>query len=85
MEEQITLEFDGGVAAIRAGRYWRGAAAADRTPLVTIGRYIGRRRIMWRVSRPDCRIAGGQKARATSVSIRGDSELIIKQMLANTA
>jgi ribonuclease H / adenosylcobalamin/alpha-ribazole phosphatase len=82
MEETITIEFDGG------SRGNPGPAAVgvvlrseDKTPLVTLGRCIGR--ATNNVAEYKALITGLEKAKelgARKILIRGDSELIIKQM-----
>src|SRR5690349_6232140 len=80
--EVITLEFDGGSRG-NPGPAGIGVVlrAADRTPLVTLGRFIGRATN----NVAECRalitaMEEAQKLGARNVVIRGDSELIIKQM-----
>ncbi|HEV8604117.1 MAG TPA: ribonuclease HI family protein [Tepidisphaeraceae bacterium] len=82
MDELITLEFDGGSRG-NPGHAGIGIVlrAADGTPLVTLGRYIGR--ATNNVAEYQALIVGLQKALelgAKKLQIRGDSELIIKQM-----
>src|SRR5687767_14830438 len=82
MDERITLEFDGGSRG-NPGPAGIGVVlrAADRTPLVTLGRFIGR--ATNNVAEYSALIAGFRKAKelgAKRVHVRGDSELIIKQM-----
>ena len=82
MREQITLEFDGGSRG-NPGPAGVGVVlrAADGTPLVTLGRFIGRATNNSAEYR--ALILGLEKARelgATRLEIRGDSELIIRQM-----
>src|SRR6476660_2375893 len=83
MKETLTLEFDGGSRG-NPGPAGIGIVvrAADGTPLVTLGRSIGR--ATNNVAEYQALITGMQKARelgAKRVQIRGDSELIVKQML----
>jgi ribonuclease HI len=82
MDELITVEFDGGSRG-NPGHAGIGIVlrAADGTPLITLGRYIGR--ATNNVAEYQALITGLQKARelgAKKLLIRGDSELIIKQM-----
>jgi ribonuclease HI len=82
MREQITLEFDGGSRG-NPGPAGIGVVlrAADGTALVTLGRFIGRATNNSAEYR--ALILGLDKARelgATRLEVRGDSELIIKQM-----
>jgi ribonuclease HI len=83
MDELLTIEFDGGSRG-NPGPAGIGVVvrAADGTPLVTLGRPIGR--ATNNVAEYQALITGMQKAHelgAKRVQIRGDSELIIKQML----
>jgi len=80
--EIITLEFDGGSRG-NPGPAGIGIVvrAGDRTPLVTLGRFIGR--ATNNVAEYRALITAMEKARelgARNIVIRGDSELIIKQM-----
>lgn len=80
--EQLTVEFDGGSRG-NPGPAGLGAVvrAADGTPLVTLGRFIGR--ATNNVAEYKGLIAGLEKALelgATNVLVCGDSELIIRQM-----
>src|SRR5947209_11655074 len=82
MDEQITLQFDGGRRG-NPGPAGIGVVlrAADGTPLVTLGRFIGR--ATNNVAEYTALITALEEARklgARKVLIRGDSELIIKQM-----
>jgi ribonuclease HI len=82
MDELITVEFDGGSRG-NPGHAGIGIVlrAADGTPIVTLGRFIGR--ATNNVAEYQALIAGLQKAKelgAKKLLIRGDSELIIKQM-----
>src|SRR5918999_2091124 len=82
MHEVLTLEFDGGSRG-NPGPAGIGAVvrAEDGTPLVTLGRFIGR--ATNNVAEYKALIAALQKARelgAKRVTIRGDSELVVKQM-----
>ena len=82
MDEVLTLEFDGGSRG-NPGPAGIGVVvrAADGTPLVTLGRFIGR--ATNNVAEYKALITALQKARelgAKRVSVRGDSELIVKQM-----
>jgi ribonuclease HI len=82
MKETLTLQFDGGSRG-NPGPAGIGVvvAAADGTPLVTLGRFIGR--ATNNVAEYRALITAMQKAKelgAKKIIIRGDSELIIKQM-----
>src|SRR5438105_6469542 len=82
MDELLTIEFDGGSRG-NPGPAGIGVVvrAADGTPLVTLGRFIGR--ATNNVAEYKALITALEKARelgATRIVIRGDSELIIKQM-----
>jgi ribonuclease HI len=82
MDELITVEFDGGSRG-NPGPAGIGIVlrAQDGTPLVTLGRFIGR--ATNNIAEYQALIAGLQKAQelgAKKLIIRGDSELIIKQM-----
>src|SRR5688500_11189313 len=82
MEETVTLDFDGGSRG-NPGPAGIGVVvrAKDGTPLVTLGRFIGR--ATNNVAEYKALITALQEARklgARKVVIRGDSELIIKQM-----
>lgn len=83
MKETLTLEFDGGSRG-NPGPAGIGVVvrAADGTPLVTLGRFIGR--ATNNVAEYRALITAMEQARAlgaNKVQIRGDSELIIRQML----
>jgi ribonuclease HI len=83
MTEQITLEFDGGSRG-NPGPAGIGIVlrAADNTPLVTLGKFIGR--CTNNVAEYRALITGLEEAKklgAKNLLIRGDSELIIRQML----
>ncbi|HEY2585375.1 MAG TPA: ribonuclease HI family protein [Tepidisphaeraceae bacterium] len=83
MTETITIEFDGGSRG-NPGPAGIGVVlrAEDRTPLVTLGRFIGR--ATNNVAEYKALITGLQKAKelgAKKIHIRGDSELIVRQML----
>src|SRR5687767_2895134 len=83
MDERITLEFDGGSRG-NPGPAGIGVVlrAADRTPLVTLGRFIGR--TTNNVAEYKALITALQKAKelgAKKISIRGDSELVVRQIL----
>src|SRR5881392_3906892 len=83
MDETITLEFDGGSRG-NPGPAGIGVVlrAEDATPLVTLGRFIGR--ATNNVAEYRALITGLEKARelgAKKIVIRGDSELIVRQML----
>src|SRR5919106_1714876 len=82
MDETLTLEFDGGSRG-NPGPAGIGVVirAADGTPLVTLGRFIGR--ATNNVAEYRALITAMQEAKrlgARKIAIRGDSELIIKQM-----
>ncbi len=83
MNEQVfTLEFDGGSRG-NPGPAGAGAVvrADDGTPLITVGRFIGR--ATNNVAEYRALILAMQQAKtlgATQILIHGDSELIVKQM-----
>src|SRR5438046_2218539 len=82
MQEKLTLEFDGGSRG-NPGPAGIGVVvrAADGTALVTLGRFIGT--VTNNVAEYRALITAMEEARklgATKIVIRGDSELIIKQM-----
>ncbi len=82
MQETLTIEFDGGSRG-NPGPAGLGVVvrAADGTPLVTLGRYIGR--ATNNVAEYKALIAGLESAKklgASRVAVRGDSQLVIKQM-----
>lgn len=82
MNETITIEFDGGSRG-NPGPAGIGVVlrAQDGTPLVTFGRFIGR--ATNNVAEYRALILGLEKAKelgAKKIIIRGDSELIIRQM-----
>ncbi|HEX4794880.1 MAG TPA: ribonuclease HI family protein [Humisphaera sp.] len=82
MDERITIEFDGGSRG-NPGPAGIGVVlrAEDGTPIFTLGRCIGR--ATNNVAEYRALITGLEKAKelgAKSILIRGDSELIIKQM-----
>jgi ribonuclease HI len=82
MDEILTLNFDGGSRG-NPGPAGIGVvvSAADGTPLVTLGRFIGR--ATNNVAEYTALIVAMEEARklgARKIIIRGDSELIIKQM-----
>src|SRR5437763_11322531 len=82
MDEVLTLQFDGGSRG-NPGPAGIGVvvSAADGTPLVTLGRFIGR--ATNNVAEYRALITAMEEAiklGAKRVIIRGDSELIIKQM-----
>src|SRR5438552_6570327 len=82
MKELVTLEFDGGSRG-NPGPAGIGVVvrAQDGTPLVTLGRFIGR--ATNNVAEYRALITGLEKAKelgAKRILIRGDSELIVKQM-----
>src|SRR4051812_43249121 len=82
MDEVLTLEFDGGSRG-NPGPAGTGSVvrAADGTPLVTLGRFIGR--ATNNVAEYRALITALEKAKelgAKKLIVRGDSELIIKQM-----
>jgi ribonuclease HI len=80
--ETFTLEFDGGSRG-NPGPAALGVVvrSADGTPLVTLGRYLG---VMTNnVAEYRALVTGLQKARelgAKRLRVRGDSELVVKQM-----
>jgi ribonuclease HI len=83
VKDAITIEFDGGSRG-NPGPAGIGVVlrAQDRTPLVTLGRFIGR--ATNNVAEYRALITGLEKAKelgANKILIRGDSELVIKQML----
>jgi ribonuclease HI len=82
MDELITVEFDGGSRGNPGSRRHRHRPPrCRRHPLITLGRYIGR--ATNNVAEYQALIIGLQKAQelgAKKLLIRGDSELIIKQM-----
>ncbi len=82
MDEKLTLQFDGGSRG-NPGPAGIGIviSAADGTPLVTLGRFIGR--ATNNVAEYKALITAmeeAQKLGAKKILIRGDSELVIKQM-----
>ena len=82
MNETLTLEFDGGSRG-NPGPAGIGVVvrAADGTPLVTLGRYIGK--ATNNVAEYRALITAMEEARkldAKKVKIRGDSELVVRQM-----
>ena len=82
MQETLTLQFDGGSRG-NPGPAGIGVvvSAADGTPLVTLGRFIGR--ATNNVAEYRALITAMEEAKklgAKKILIRGDSELIIKQM-----
>ena len=82
MKETITLEFDGGSRG-NPGPAGVGIVlrAEDKTPIVTLGRFIGR--CTNNVAEYRALITGLEEAKkfgAKKLIIRGDSELIIRQM-----
>jgi ribonuclease HI len=82
MTETITLQFDGGSRG-NPGPAGVGVVlrAADGTPLVTLGRFIGR--ATNNVAEYTALITALQKAKelgAKRIKVLGDSELIVKQM-----
>ena len=82
MDEVITVQFDGGSRG-NPGPAGIGVvlSAADGTPLVTLGRFIGR--ATNNAAEYAALIAGLQEAKklgAKRVAVRGDSELIVRQM-----
>lgn len=83
MKETITIQFDGGSRG-NPGPAGIGVVlcAEDGTPLVTLGRFIGR--ATNNVAEYRALITGLQKALelgAKRINIRGDSELIVRQMI----
>ena len=82
MQDTLTISFDGGSRG-NPGPSGIGVvvAAADGTPLITLGRFIGRGTN--NVAEYKALITGLQEAKklgAKKVIVRGDSELIVKQM-----
>jgi ribonuclease HI len=82
MNETLTLEFDGGSRG-NPGPAGIGVVvrAADGTALVTLGRYIGK--ATNNVAEYRALITAMEEAKklgATKVKIRGDSELVVRQM-----
>jgi ribonuclease HI len=82
MNETLTLEFDGGSRG-NPGPAGIGVVvrAADGTPLVTLGRYIGK--ATNNVAEYTALITVMEEAKklgAKRVQIRGDSELVVRQM-----
>jgi ribonuclease HI len=82
MDEVITVQFDGGSRG-NPGPAGIGVvlSAADGTPLVTLGRFIGR--ATNNAAEYAALITGLQEAKklgAKRVAVRGDSELIVRQM-----
>ena len=82
MDEKLTLQFDGGSRG-NPGPAGIGIviSAADGTSLVTLGRFIGR--ATNNVAEYRALITAMQEAQklgAKNILIRGDSELVIKQM-----
>jgi ribonuclease HI len=82
MKETLTLEFDGGSRG-NPGPAGIGIVirAADGTPLVTLGRYIGK--ATNNVAEYCALITAMEEAKklgATRIKIRGDSELVVRQM-----
>ena len=83
MDETLTLEFDGGSRG-NPGPAGIGIVirAADGTALVTLGRFIGRAtNNVAEYKALITALAEAKKLGAKKIIIRGDSELIIKQML----
>lgn len=83
MNETITIQFDGGSRG-NPGPAGIGVVlrAQDGTPIVTLGRFIGR--ATNNVAEYKALITGLEKAKelgATKIAVKGDSELIVKQML----
>src|SRR5580704_7892768 len=82
MTETITIQFDGGSRG-NPGPAGIGVVlrAEDGTPIVTLGRFIGR--ATNNVAEYRALIAGLEKAKelgAKKISVKGDSELIVRQM-----
>src|SRR5438045_5960697 len=81
-DELFVLEFDGGSRG-NPGPAGIGVVlrAADNTPLITLGRFIGR--ATNNVAEYRALVAAleeAQKLGARRIMVRGDSELVIKQM-----
>jgi ribonuclease HI len=82
MNETLTLHFDGGSRG-NPGDAGAGVVvlAADGTPLVTIGKYIGRATNNFaEYMALIFALREAEKLKATKLIVRGDSELVIKQM-----
>ncbi|MDB5298096.1 MAG: ribonuclease [Phycisphaerales bacterium] len=82
MDEVITLQFDGGSRG-NPGPAGIGVVlrAADGTPIVTLGRFIGRAtNNVAEYKALITALAEAEKLGATMVVVRGDSELVVKQM-----
>jgi len=82
MNDVVTIQFDGGSRG-NPGPAGIGVvlSAEDGTPLVTLGRFIGR--ATNNVAEYRALITGLQKAHelgAKKIRVRGDSELVVKQM-----
>jgi ribonuclease HI len=82
MDETLTLQFDGGSRG-NPGPAGIGVvvSAADGTPLIALGRFIGR--ATNNVAEYKALITALEQAKtlgASKIIIRGDSELVIKQM-----
>jgi len=82
MKETLTLEFDGGSRG-NPGPAGIGVVvrAADGTALVTLGRYIGK--ATNNVAEYNALITAMEEAKklgATRIKVRGDSELVVRQM-----
>ena len=82
MDEVLTLEFDGGSRG-NPGPAGIGVVirAADGTPLLTLGRYIGK--ATNNVAEYTALVTAMEEARrlgAKRIKIRGDSELVVRQM-----
>jgi ribonuclease HI len=82
MDETLTLEFDGGSRG-NPGPAGIGVVlrAADGTPLLTLGRYIGKAtNNVAEYTALITAIEEAQRLGARRVKIRGDSELVVRQM-----
>src|SRR6478736_5878159 len=82
MQETLTVEFDGGSRG-NPGPAGIGVVvrAQDGTPLVTLGRYIGK--ATNNIAEYRALITAMEEAKklgAKHIKIRGDSELVVKQM-----
>lgn len=83
VKDTLTLEFDGGSRG-NPGPAGIGVVvrAPDRTPLVTLGRFIGvATNNVAEYRALICALEQAQKLGAKKILIRGDSELIVRQMI----
>ena len=82
MKETLTLQFDGGSRGNPGPAAAGVVILADNIPIVTIGKYIGSAtNNVAEYTGLIVAMEEAQKLGATRVIIRGDSELVIKQML----